>query len=83
MINMRFQAEACLSCNDVGFCMVKWGIECKRQGGRRIPRMKTVSVKAKEKVYNLEQKKEEPKKQKHRNKPMEMFEQIRTKMANW
>lgn len=32
--------EFCTSCVHFGYCMVYWGVECKRQGGKRIPRMK-------------------------------------------
>ncbi|MDD3364194.1 MAG: hypothetical protein PHZ03_04380 [Syntrophomonas sp.] len=70
MNKIESKTEMCLSCNHLGFCQVYWGAECKRQGGNRIPRMKPMLVEARQKV-------DQP------NKVIEMFEPIRTKVANW
>lgn len=40
MIKTESGTEYCTSCVHFGYCMVYWGVECKRQGGNRIPRMK-------------------------------------------
>ena len=36
--------EYCLTCNHYGYCAIYWGAECKRQGGRKTPRMKSKRV---------------------------------------
>lgn len=40
MIKTESRTENCTSCVHFGYCMVYWGVDCKRQGGKRIPRMK-------------------------------------------
>jgi len=40
MIKTESGTEKCTSCVHFGYCMIYWGVECKRQGGKRIPRMK-------------------------------------------
>jgi hypothetical protein len=41
MINVHSNTNAkCCRCNHYGFCQIYWGMECKRQGGKRIPRLK-------------------------------------------
>jgi len=97
--------EYCTSCVHFGYCMVYWGVECKRQGGKRIPRMKPTPVDIIEKTArprteqrqvilakpdNLtvigRQKSDKPKtpyKQDMLKKIVEIFEPIRTKVANW
>lgn len=32
--------EKCLQCNLYGYCQIYWGAQCKRQGGKKMPRMK-------------------------------------------
>lgn len=32
--------EFCNSCVHFGYCMIYWGVECKRQGGNKTPKMK-------------------------------------------
>jgi len=71
--------KLCRSCTHFGFCLVYWGTKCKRQGGKEIPRMKTKPIEAKKKVNKQEAKKPE----KPRKQIIEMFEPIRTKLANW
>ncbi len=40
MIETEVGMAFCNSCVHYGYCMVYWGIDCKRQGGTRIPKMK-------------------------------------------
>lgn len=35
--------DRCTICNHYGYCQIYWGSECKRQGGHRTPRLKTVN----------------------------------------
>jgi len=85
--------------------MVYWGVECKRQGGKRIPRMKPAAVNVLEKNAKYrtvqmqgsvhkpdtlmavgEQKSDKPKSIKKPDmlkRILEIFEPIRTKVANW
>ena len=79
MEKIELQTETCLSCNNFRFCLVHWGAECKRQGGKKIPRTKAMPVKEKKE----EDKRESKKHEKPRNKTIEMVEPIRTKVANW
>lgn len=107
MIKTESGTEYCTSCVHFGYCMVYWGVECKRQGGNRTPRMKPTPVDIAEKNArpravpmqvslhkpdNLravsQQKSDKPKpKTPHRQdmlkKIVEIFEPIRTKVANW
>ena len=46
MNKIESKAETCLSCGHYGYCLVYWGAECKRQGGNRIPRLKSMLVEA-------------------------------------
>ncbi len=39
MIETKFTARTCLSCNYYHYCKVYWGKECKMQGGTKIPRI--------------------------------------------
>ena len=50
MKNTKSHNENCTSCVHFGYCMVYWGVECKRQGGKRIPRMKPTPVNILEKT---------------------------------
>lgn len=97
--------EYCTSCVHFGYCMIYWGVQCKRQGGSKIPRMKPTPVDIAEKNArsrtapmqvslqkpdNLtaisKQKLDKPKnphKQDMFKKIVEIFEPIRTKVANW
>jgi len=76
MTQMEFRMKTCISCADLGYCLVRWGPECKRQGGTKIPRMKSMAA---NKILNVKnQVKHTP------NKPaIEIFEPIRTRAANW
>lgn len=71
--------ETCLACDHFGFCQVYWGIDCKRQGGYKIPRMKSLSKETKLKIKMPEA--EQPKKQ--RDKKFQILEPIRTRVAIW
>ncbi len=75
MSALRTHTQYCLSCCHSGYCQVKWGIDCKRQGGSKTPRMKSITV--------------EIGSPKSRHKPKELKKQtvmaqpIRTKAVNW
>ncbi len=71
--------EKCLSCSHFAFCLIYWGANCKRQGGKKIPRLKSMPVQGREKMA----KQEWTKPKKSWNHTIEMFESIRTKVANW
>ena len=79
MPEMKSGMETCASCNHFEFCMIYWGIECKRQRGKRIPRMKSTKAKARQKV--------DKKEQKNSKKPViqstNIFEPISTRVVNW
>lgn len=71
----------CDLCSHFDFCLIHWGIECKRQGGNKIPRFKTSPA---------EERKRNSKKQTARQNPMqlkkqtsEITEPIRTKAVRW
>jgi len=49
-IKIKTQPDACLPCMHFGFCADNWGKNCKRQGGDKIPRMKSNGVKLKSKA---------------------------------
>ncbi len=66
----------CHSCGHWGFCLVKWGINCKRQGGKRIPRMKSSIIQAR--LSSIQ-----PKTKQKGNSMFKGFEPIRTKLAHW
>jgi len=87
--------------------MVYWGVECKRQGGNRIPRMKPTPIdiiekNARPRIEQMQVSLQEPEpdnltaigkrkmnkpktshKQEILKKMVEIFEPIRTKVANW
>jgi hypothetical protein len=77
MTQMELRMETCLSCADLGYCLVRWGPECKRQGGTKIPRMKSMAA---EKIHTTEKQVSPPKTRKTN---IEIFEPIRTRVANW
>jgi hypothetical protein len=80
MIEKKLKEEACLSCSHFGFCLVRWGIDCKRQGGNKIPRMKPIPVEERWMVDKQESKRP---RRKPRQQTREMFERISTKVTNW
>jgi len=71
--------EKCYGCSHYGFCQIYWGTECRRHGGKRIPRLKT----------RLLDKQNAPSKnkivQKHASSQLnrKTFEPIRTRRVNW
>lgn len=75
----RTDTQTCHTCIDHGYCIVHWGDACKRQGGKRIPRMKT--AKTPEKLGANKQRLSRSKIL--RNKDVVVFEPIRTKVTNW
>ena len=84
MSQLESNTKDCPSCCHFGFCMVYWETDCKRQGGTKIPRMKSdpnqINIR-RDKKSSEEQKvaKTVPKPKKQNA----MFEPIRTKVANW
>ncbi len=81
MDKMVMAIESCLACHDSKYCKVRWGTACKRQGGKRIPRMKTITVK---KIYHIEAKKHKLNKlEERKTKDNGVFEPIRTKAVIW
>ncbi len=70
----------CLFCIHGRFCLVNWGTDCKRQGGKKIPRLK--SAFGKDKVDKQEVKKTNISRKFIKQKKV-FSEPIRTKTANW
>ena len=63
-------------CRQYRRCAVHWGMDCKRQGGRKIPRMKSYPQE-----FAAEQ--ETPVTQEKRNRFKEAFKNIRIKAVGW
>ncbi len=63
-------------CRQYRRCTVHWGTECKRQGGRRIPRMKSYP-------HEFAAEVEPPVTQEKRNRFKEVINTARAKVANW
>lgn len=40
MMKQESNVLVCDNCKDRNYCMMQWGLDCKRQGGKKIPRMK-------------------------------------------
>lgn len=78
---MGSRLEICLSCSDLSYCLVRWGLDCKRHGGKKIPRMKSMAA---EKVQITEDKSQNQN-YKHVNTQtkIKIFEPIRTRVAVW
>jgi hypothetical protein len=90
MAKLESQASYCNSCCHFDFCQVNWGPGCKRQGGKKIPRLKSIAVEAKQtisKTKMVSKNTEKPKKYEKPVKPerkiVEKFEPIRTKVVCW
>ena len=79
MTNMELRRENCDSCNHSMFCMIYWGKECRRQGGNRIPRMKSMMTPARRKADNKEQNRSV----RPENQRTNTSEPIRTLVVNW
>ena len=79
MKRIEFLNETCLYCNHFGFCMVNWGLKCKRQGGKKIPRLKSRSFKERQKEDHKISNR--PDRSRHINNRVN--EPIRTKAVNW
>jgi len=75
--------EYCLSCAHFQFCLVYWGTDCKRQGGNKIPRMKSKRVEERRMADRQQSKKHKPMNTKPKNQIIKISEPIRTKAANW
>jgi len=76
-MKIDIQDEMCSSCVHFGYCLVYWGVKCKRQGGNKIPRMKS--------SLELSNKNKPPKlkNNKLKNRSVKIYEPIRTKAATW
>jgi len=75
MSKLEYRTKDCHSCKHFEYCVVDWGADCKRQGGKKIPRMKPMMVHARKCT-----------KQPGREKPkriVDVFEPIRTKVVYW
>jgi len=70
----------CHVCPHFGFCQIYWGAECKRQGGNRIPRLKTSSVTT---INAVSQNKTPMRRKIDPSYDLNLFEQIKTKRVNW
>jgi len=79
MIRIESHLANCDSCNHLGFCEIYWGAECKRQGGKKTPRLKSMHAKAKLMASNNEQKQPV----KRVVEVAKMSEPIRTRVVNW
>lgn len=82
--------QICLLCSKFSFCIVHWGPDCKRQGGKRIPRMKSVNTelrwkadKQEAKLYKADKLEKFEKADKLSNQITKMFEPVKTKVMNW
>jgi len=80
---MNIQAEritTCTPCDHFHRCKVHWGAECRKQGGRRIPRMKSYPQKMFDEAVpeiQIENRQEK------RSRLKEALNTVRTKVANW
>jgi len=68
----------CDNCKDRNFCLMQWGYDCKRQGGKRIPRMK---YKLENKMINGESTNRTDRFRKVYSETL--FNNINTKTFNW
>lgn len=79
----------CLSCKQFSFCIMHWGADCKRQGGKKIPRMKSVPHELRWQVDTPAQsnkcdRPEKPEKSaKASSQIKQRFEKIKTKLMTW
>lgn len=66
----------CRKCTHFGFCLIYWGKECKRQGGSRTPRIKSMKGEPKgENTAGAEGK--------SMKKQVSIHQPIRTRVVNW
>ncbi len=75
MTKTMVQTEKCPYCKHFDFCLIPWGAECKRQGGKKIPKMKSLSLALRPKANK--------KSEKPNNKIINRHDSIRTKKVNW
>lgn len=79
---MNIQAErtsTCNSCNHFHRCKVHWGSECKRQGGKRIPRMKSYP----QEFHNEVSETVLETRQERRSRIREVLDTVRTRVVGW
>ncbi len=80
---MNTQTEritACTPCNHFHRCKVHWGSECRKQGGRRIPRMKSYPQEMFDEPISetvLETRQE------RRSRIREVLDTVRTRIVGW
>lgn len=80
----EYLIDNCKSCNHYGFCLTLWGTECKRQGGHRIPRLKTTSVRASKKRLGKKHLCEKTKLPNGKaQQKINTFESIKTRKVSW
>jgi len=84
MAKVESQNEICLSCGHYNFCSIYWGPKCKRQGGLKIPRMKSRPVEERQTLSKQYMKQDRTRfKIKQNSQAIKQMEPIRTKMVNW
>ena len=81
---VRTSTEGCSPCVHFDFCLVNWGTKCKRQGGTKIPRMKSRYTEETI-IVDLRtlKKPDRPLNTFPRKKTVELVDPIRTKAFNW
>ena len=85
----KTRTQICLTCSQFSLCAVHWGADCKRQGGKKIPRMKAISIDARWDA-DKSRKPNKPERAERLEQPNEtgslilkMYEQIKTKVMQW
>ena len=66
-------------CNQFYRCNVHWGADCKRQGGKKIPRMKQLAYRD----YNRGRQVEPEAKEVKRSRIKEVLSAVKTKVVGW
>jgi hypothetical protein len=79
---MNTQTEritTCTPCNHFHRCKVHWGSECRKQGGKRIPRMKSYPQEFHAELSEIQVEA----KQEKRNRIREELDTVRTRVVGW
>ncbi len=80
MVNKQFTInEKCLDCTHLGYCQPYWGAACKRQGGDRLPRLKSVWAQlqpSENDMINVQP-------QQLKKTKISLYQPIKTKHVNW
>lgn len=81
MDKIELLMDYCSTCHHFDFCLIHWGADCKRHGGKKIPRLRTTTAEERKKISQRQSAKKLPK---HPVTQMsEIFEPIRTKAVHW